>query len=307
MLGTLLHGYAEAERLLEQVPDRSSPEWHQEWLATQLDQLLPLQLHRIPVQEMAEMLAKIQPTVEQSGTTVQQAQFFLSAAAWHIARDRFLASEETVAQFRSALSAAQQTQHTSLVGFARFGLGRALFLSGRLDEAEEQMRAAMNVGDELGHVLLLERCLSFLPFIFRQRGQVEEVRWAITRALKVPEMKLTSLLLAHRAWLARRDGEMDKAEAYSRAALEEWQHQRQVNPHQWAALWPLIGALLAQQRISEAMHYERMLLDVGQQPSSEQLDALLESAWQAWDAGQQTRAHAHLQQALLLAEEKGYL
>ena len=163
------------------------------------------------------------------------------------------------------------------------------------------------IGEEMGHAFLLERCLSFLPFIFRQRGQVEEVRRVITRALTVPGMKLTSLLLAHRAWLARRDGEMDKAEEYSRAALEEWQHQRQVNPHQWAALWPLIGVLLVQQRISEAMHYGRMLLDVRQQPCSEQLGVLLESAWQAWNAGQQARAYAHLQQVLPLAEKMGYL
>jgi DNA-binding SARP family transcriptional activator len=306
-LETLLHGYKEAERILEQAPDRSSLQWHQEWLDIQLDQLLPLQLHRISVQEMSEMLEKIQPIVDQYGTVAQQAQFFLSAAARNLARDRPEVSEETIAQFRSALSAVQQTENTSLVGFARFGLGRTLFLSGHLDEAEEQMRAAMNVGEEMGHAFLLERCLSFLPFIFRQRGQVEEVRRVITRALTVPGMKLTSLLLAHRAWLARRDGEMDKAEEYSRAALEEWQHQRQVNPHQWAALWPLIGVLLVQQRLSEAMHYGRMLLDVRQQPSSEQLGVLLESAWQAWNAGQQARAYAHLQQVLPLAEEMGYL
>lgn len=306
-LETLLQGYREAERILEQAPDRSGLAWQQEWLDIQLDQLLPLRLHRISVQEMTEMIEKIQPIVEQYGTAAQQAQFFLSAAAQNIARNRSLASEETVAQFRSALSAAQQTKNASLVGFARFGLGQALCLSGHLDEAEEQMRATMNIGEETGHVLLMERCLSFLPSIFRQQGQVEEVRWVITRALTVPGMALTSMMVAHRAWLAWRDGEMDKAEAYSRAALEEWQHQPPVNPHQWTSLWPLIGVLLVQERLAEAIHYVRMLLDPGQRPPSEQVGALLESARQAWDAGQQAKAHALLQQVLPLAEEMGYL
>ena len=96
-LETLLRGYTEAERILEQAPDRASLQWHQEWLDIQLDQLLPLQLHRISVQQMNEMLEKIQPIVEQYGTAAQQAQFFLSAAAWNMARDRSLVSEETVA------------------------------------------------------------------------------------------------------------------------------------------------------------------------------------------------------------------
>lgn len=253
-LETLLRGYTETEGILEHAPDRSSLAWHQELLDIQLDQLLPLHLHRISVQEMNQMLEKIRPIVEQYGTMAQQAQFFLSTAARNIARDRSLVSEETVAQFRSALLAVQQTRNRVLVGFARFGLGRALCLSGRLDEAEEQMRAAMKVGEETGNVLLLERSLSFLPFIFRQRGQVEEVRGVITLALTVPGMTLTSMMVAHRAWLAWRDGEMDKAEEYSRAALEEWQHQRQGTPHRWAALWPLIGILLVQERFSEAVY-----------------------------------------------------
>jgi len=205
------------------------------------------------------------------------------------------------------LSVAQQTEKTSFVGFARFGLGRALFLSGRLDEAEEQMRAAMNVGEEMGHVLLLERYLSFLPFIFRQRGQVEEVRRVITRALTVPGMTLTSLLLAHRAWLAWRDGEMDKAEEYSKAALEEWQHQRQGNPHHWAALWPLIGVMLGQERLSEAMHYVRMLLLPPEQHVPEALKNLLETVVQAWEAEQHEQVYLLLQHAVPLAKEQGYL
>jgi tetratricopeptide (TPR) repeat protein len=306
-LETLLYGYTEAERILEQAPDQSSLEWQQEWLDIQLDQLLPLQLHRISLQEMTGIIEMIQPIVEQYGTATQQVQFFLSATARNIARDRSLVSEETIAQFRSALLAAQQTQNTSLVGFAHFGLGHALYLSDHLDEAEEQMRTAMNIGEETGHVFLLERCFSFLPFIFRQRGQVEEVRWVIARALAVPGMTLTGLMIAHRAWLARRDGEMDKAEEYSRAALDEWQHQRQVNPHQWATLWPLIGVLLIQGRLSEAMPYVCMLLDPRQQLSRKALGVLLKSARQAWDAGQQVKAHACLQQALSLAEEMGYL
>jgi tetratricopeptide (TPR) repeat protein len=307
-LETLLSGYKEAERILEQAPDRSSLAWQQEWLELQLDQLLPLQLHRVSLQEMSRVLEKMQPIVEEYGTPAQQAQFFLTTAVRNMARDRYIVSEETVAKFRSALPAVQQTGNLSLIGFARFGLGASLFFSGHLDEAEEQMRAAMNVGEEIGNIVLLERCLSLLPLIFRQRGQVEEVRSVIARALAIAGMPLTSMIVAHRAWLAWRDGAMDKVEEYGKAALEEWRQQRQVNPHQWAGLWPLIGVALAQERLPETMQYVRLLLTPTQQPPHpEELSILLEAALQAWDAGQQEEARTLLQQAAPLARGMGYL
>lgn len=256
---------------------------------------------------MTAVIEKIQPIVEQYGTAAQRAQFFLSTAARNIALDHYIVSEETVAKFRSALSAVQQAGNKRLIGFARFGLGTSLFLSGHLDEAEEHMHAAMNTGEEIGNVVLLERCFSFLPFVFRQRGQVEEVRHIIARALAEPGITLTSRMVAHRAWLAWRDGDMEKAEEYGKAALGEWQHQRQVDPYQWAGLWPLIGVMLVQERLSEAMQYVRMLLDPRQRQPPEALKKLLEAAVQAWETEQHHTAYSLLQQAIHLAEEQGYL
>jgi tetratricopeptide (TPR) repeat protein len=306
-LETLLQGYKQAEYLLEQAPDRSGCEWQQEWLDIQLDQILPLQVHRISVQEMTEVIEKMQPIVEQYGTEAQQAQFFLSTAARNMARDRAQVSEETITQFRSALQAVQQTRNTSFIGFARYGLGRALFLAGHLNEAEEQLRLAMNVGEEVGHVFLLDRCLSFLPFIFRQRGQAEEVRQVITRALSMQGMRQTGMLAAHRAWLAWRDGKMEQAEEYSKTALAEWQDQRQVNPHRWAALWPLIGVMLVQKRLSEAIHYVRMLLLPPAPPLSEELRSLLETMVQEWEDERHEHVSLLLQHVVPLAQEQGYL
>ena len=53
--------------------------------------------------------------------------------------------------------------------------------------------------------------------------------------------------------------------------------------------------------------YMRMLLDPTQQPLPEKLRVILESALQAWDAGQQEEVRSLLQRAVPLAEEMGYL
>ncbi|GHO60445.1 hypothetical protein [Ktedonobacter robiniae] len=64
---------------------------------------------------------------------------------------------------------------------------------------------------------------------------------------------------------------------------------------------------LAQGQISVAMNDVRRLFDPTQQPPREPLDALLEAALHAWDAGEQEEAHLLLQQMLPLAEQMGYL
>ena len=296
--------FQEAERILEQASIKSSTEWLQEWIQLQLDQLLPL---RGSVDEMTAVIEKAQPIVEQYGTAEQRGQFLLAVVARDVNRDRYVVSEKTLSNSRNALAAIQQTGNKGQIGFAHFALGNCLLWPGHLDEAEEQLYAAMSVGEQLGVVTLLVRCLTFLPFIFRRRGQVEQVRSIITRALAVSEARNISIITGHHAWVAWRDGNMVEAEAYGRASLEDRQHQQRVNAFQWVGLWPLIGVVLAQGKITEAMNYVRMLLDPTQQPPPAKLSALLEAALQAWDAGQQEEACSLLQQAVPLAREMGYL
>jgi len=297
-------GFQEAESILEQAPVKSSTAWLQEWIQLQLDQLFPI---RASVNEMTAVIERAQPIVEQHGTAEQRGQFFLAVVARDVNRDRYVVAEKTISNSRNALSAIQQTGNKSQVGYAHFALGNCLLWPGHLDEAEEQLRTAISVGEQVGDVTLLVRCLTFLPFIFRRRGQVEEVRSIITRALTMSEARNISIITGHRAWVAWRDGNMVEAEAYGRASLVDRQHQQRVNALQWVGLWPLIGVMLAQEKIAEAMHYVRMLLDPTQQPPPEKLSAILEATLQAWDDGQQEEARALLQQAVPLAKEMGYL
>jgi len=296
--------FREAECILEQASDKSSTAWLQEWIQLQLDQLFPL---RASVDEMTAVIEKAQPIVEQHGTAEQRGLFLQAVSVRDLIRDRYVVAEKTALSSRAALAAIQQTGNKGLLGFAHFALGNCLLWSGDLDEAEEHMRAGLSIGEQVGDVTVLVRCLTFLPFIYRLRGQVEMVRSVITRALTVSEARDISIITGHRAWVAWRDGDMVEAEAYGRATLEDRRRQQRVNAFLWVGLWPLIGVVLAQEKMAEAMSYVRILLDPTQQPPPETLGALLEAALQAWDAGQQQEARALLQQAVPLAEKMGYL
>lgn len=294
-----------AERILEQATDKSRIEWLREWIDLQLDQLLPL---RGSLDEMTVIINKAQSTVEQYGTVEQRGQFFQAVVARDAIRDRYVATEETIAYCRKALTDLLSTGNQSLIGFAHFVLGNRLLWANQLDEAEKEMCTAVQIAEQIGNTTLLTRCLTFLPFIYRRRGQVERVRSILTRAQDMGATQHNSLLTGHRAWIAWHDGNLTEVERHGRASLEERQPQRMgVNPFQWVGLWPLIAVTLAQEKIADAINDVRMLLAPTQQRPPEQLSVLLRASLQAWDAGRQDEAHTLLQQAVSLAEKTGYL
>jgi DNA-binding SARP family transcriptional activator len=289
-----------AERILEQAVDKSSAAWQQEWIQLQLNQLLPL---RGSVDEMTAIIEKAQSVVEQHGTPHQRGYFLLAMAARDNMRDRHVVSEQTVSNCRTALAIFEQTGDQGGQGFACVGLGISLLGAGQLDEAEEQLCVALRYGERGGGATLQARCLTYLPFIYRRRGQVEQVRSIVSRALLRPEARKNTILAGHRAWVAWRDGDLAEAETWGRASIEG----QQDNALLWTGLWPLIGVLLTQEKAAEAVDYARMLLDPSQQPLADTVKAPLDAALQAWDAGRREDARVLLRQTLPLAEQMGYL
>jgi len=75
----------------------------------------------------------------------------------------------------------------------------------------------------------------------------------------------------------------------------------------WTALWPLISIAQAQDQLSAAIDDARVLLAPQQQPLPDALRTAIEAATRKWDSGRLEAACAHLQQAVALAGEIGYL
>jgi hypothetical protein len=299
--------YQEAAHLLEHAQPQEGQEWRNEWLQTHLGHLQVFFL-LAQWQEMTRMIEQMQPLLEQYGTAAQRATFFAHVAMRDAVRDRYVVATDTLATCQVGLEASLETGNPHLIGTARFVMGYCLLLSGKFDQAEEELQAALTTGEQVGDAELVARCrLHFLPLVFRRRGQVEAVRSMVAHAAAQGERRYANVITAQRAWVAWRDGKREEAETAGRAAVEEWQRQRPVYPFQWTGLWPLIGLAAASAQFALAVDYVRMLLPPTQQRPPEALLRLLEEILQACDAGHHESVRSLLQRAIPLAQDMGYL
>jgi tetratricopeptide (TPR) repeat protein len=297
--------YREAEHLLEQA-EPEGQKWRDEWLHTHLGHLQVFFLLG-EWQEMTRMIEQTRPLLEQDGTAAQRATFLAHVAMRDAVRDHYVVAEATLSTCQVGLSAALETGDPHLIGAIRFVLGYCFFLSDQFEQAEEELRAALVTGEQVGDAELVGRCrLHFLPLVWRRRGQVEAVRRVVADAAQ-GEKRYTGVLTAQRAWIAWRDCKREEAERAGRAAVEEWQRQRPIYPFQWIGLWPLIDIAATSAQFALAVDYVRLLFAPTQQRMPETLLTLLEEVVQAWDAGHRERVRSLLQHAISLAQSIGYL
>ena len=147
--------------------------------------------------------------------------------------------------------------------------------------------------------------------LYRERGQVAEAEANAARALEAATaarmLEQVAMTQANRAWIAWRKGDLAEAEAQGQAALDSWRRGQFVHAFHWTARWPLLAVALAQERVAEALDHARAMLDPQQQQLPEALEAALEQALQTGEAGKKEAARPHLQRAVELAQETGYL
>jgi len=223
-------------------------------------------------------------------------------------RDHYVVAPATLSTCQVGISAAVETGDPHLIGATRFVLGYCFFLSGKFEQAEEELRAALVAGEQVGDAELVARCrLHFLPLVYRRRGQVEAVRSMVVRAMAQGERRYAGVITAQRAWVAWRDGKREEAEMDGQAAVAEWQRQRPIYPFQWTGLWPLIDIAATSEQLANAMDYVRLLLAPTQQRPPETLLTVLEEAVRTWDAGHRELVRSLLQRAISLAQSMGYL
>lgn len=299
-----------AETALSNTPGEQAEEMWQEWIQVQFDRMWLYHV-QARIREVYDLVEKVQPVVETYGTPLQMATYYVYIFTRNFRRDRYAISDETLAYAKAALKACQQSGNASMIAQAQFTYAFCKTWHDDLEEGEEQFYAGLQTAERIGDALVQAQCLTYLSIVHRRRGRVEETRrcssQALAKATEVQRPEYVGTATSNLAWVALRLGNVDECREKSLAALELWRPLSLKYPFCWTALLPLISVALAKQQVSEAVQYTRMLLEPHQQRLPDALTAALEAAIQAWDTDQPETAHAHLQQAITIAQEMGYL
>jgi hypothetical protein len=226
-------------------------------------------------------------------------------------RDRYVVSDQTLAIAREALGASREWGDLKVMAESQFEVGFLYLWRRELKAAEENLQAALELVETCGAASTRTIILTYLTVLCRFRGQVDAVRNHAGRAeeaavaARMPDY--VAAAQGNLAWAAWREGNLADAEARSRAALQQWRQSALVYPFRWISLWPLVGMALACGRDEEAWAHARALLEPAQQRLPAELNGALQAAVQAKADDQAGVARLHLDRAMQLAREMGYL
>jgi tetratricopeptide (TPR) repeat protein len=299
-----------AEALLGPEPFQPMAEWWQGWGDVQLFRLNAYYTMG-RWREMARVLDKLRPIVEQQGAVRLRGLYLCNRVVMAMRRDRYVISDETLADARDWLAMTPEAGDRFFIEFAHYLVGWLLVLRGEFEEAEKVLQTALGLTEQTRNLWVEAYVLNWLAMLWRRRGQVRRARHYASRALKtaraVQHPEQVGLARAHLAWVAWREGNLPGAEEMGRAAQRSWQRSQWAYAIQWTALWPLLAIALEGDRIPEALDHARAMLDPMQQRLPADLEAALEKACQMADAGQPEAIRVQLRRTVELAQGLGYL
>jgi hypothetical protein len=296
--------------LLGKQPGKDDNPWLDEWLEVQVEKVWThYWLAQWP--EMDVLVNKLQPVVKERGRPANRMRLLWASGLMNLRKGRYTVSDEMLANSREALDLSEKWGSPKSRVEYRFELGFLHLWRRELDEAGENLQASLELARTCEIVLMQILSLTYLTVLHRFRGRVNEVLNYARQAQEAAEAAQMPAYVAaargNQAWLALRGRDLPAAEQSGRAAIGLWQQSPLVYPFQWQALWPLIAVTLEQDREDEAWAYVRALFEPTQQHLPQELDTALGAALQAKRKGQESESRSHLDGALKLAWEMGYL
>jgi tetratricopeptide (TPR) repeat protein len=299
-----------AEAALGPEPADSALAWWQEWVEIQCDRVWH-HYWLAQVDEIVELIEKTRPLVEQYGMPLQCSRFFQTLVLMALRRDRYVISEETLADAWAAVEAGKASGDLNETATQEFMMGFCLLWHGNLDEAKEHLQTALALTERTGDVATQTRCLTYLTVVCRKRGQAAQSLQYASQALAVatpaqmPEY--IGAAKANMSWAACREAILTLGETYARDARKLWEQSQTVYPFQWLALFPLAFVALEQDSPAEAIDCIRTVLSPDQQRLPDDLTAAAEAAVAAWDQNEPDVAQDRARAVLELAQQSGLL
>ncbi len=310
MYSETLAACQQAELALGDPPDADDHPWWAEWIEVQVDQVWARYwLAQWP--EMNKLLNRVEPIVRELGGVASRMRFLMASCLMHLRRERYVVSDEMLADSREALALSQEQGSLSTIIEYQFELGFLHLWRRELDEAGQNLQAALELAETCGVVWLQTLSLTYLTVLSRFRSQMGGFADFALRAQEAADAAhmpdYVAAARANQAWLAWRSGDLAAAEAEGQEALRVWRKSPLVYPFQWQALWPLVAVALECGREDEAWQHAEALLEPTQQLLPDALNTALVAAVQAKVENQTGAARPHLDRALALAREMGYL
>ena len=299
-----------AEVCLGQEPFPPVAEWWKEWGDVRSYRLNAYYIMG-RLREMAQVLDELRPVVEQHGAVRLRGLYLCNRVIMAMRRDRYVISDETLAEARKWLAATPKAGDRFWIEFAHYLVGWLLVLRDEFEEAEEVLQTALALTEQTRNLWIETYVLNWLAALWRKRCQVRKARHYASRGLNtartVHHPEQVGLSQGHLAWVAWREGNQAEAGDLGQAARRSWQRSQWVYAFHWTALWPLLAMALEGDRISEALDHARAMLDPTQQKLPRPMESTLESAIEAGEAGQPEAVRAWLQRAVEEAQGSGYL
>ncbi len=307
--------YSEAVELYKKTIDDlqacrniDSETWMQVWLDTHLGLMDALYFQALP-EEMSQVSRDIQGMLDQFGTPEQRFQILNFLDAMELQQSRYQPNEINLENRRILLDHEMRTGDPVKIAGAHFGYAFVLLWHGDLSLARQHFTEALSVAEKAAYGLLQVQCSIYLMVLHRLQGEtslVEEM-WLSTHqvAKEVGFPVYIGSSLANRAWLNYRQSQWEAATADARAALECWGNS--PYPFKWLAYWVVLAIALRQDRFGDAVEAARAMLGPPQQRQPDDLSAVLEEALRSWEKQDIERAQGFLEQAVRLAQERGFL
>ena len=255
-----LEAFHQAEIVLGKQPDEDITNWWDEWLEVQIEQIWAYYwLALWP--EMNELLTQVKPVVKERGGFASRIQLLNASCLMHLRRERYIVSDEMLANSIEALAASQELESLKTRIECQFELGFLHLWRREFNMAEENLLAALGL-TEISRILPLRTIiLTYLTVLCRFQGQVDGVLTYVGLAQKAAEeAQMPDYIAAAKgnlAWLAWRIQDLPAVEQRGKEALALWQQSPLVYPFQWQALWPLITVALEQdQRMKHGHLFE---------------------------------------------------
>lgn len=301
-----------SERPIAQAPFTSTELWWHEWLQIQLDRI-SVYYWKAELEPLCARIEAIRRVVAPRGTALQRGHYFHALTQRNLQIERFVPSAATVGYARksvTAYEAAGEAREGHWVLSARFTLAFLLMLHGSLEEAEEQMNAALLAGEQSHDLEVQTRCLTYLTVIHRRLGRLGSAEKLAQRSLSLAKAEQVNEYAGAAngtlSWIAISRGDYAEAERAGREALAYWEPLALVYPFQWLARLPLCFVALTQDRLHDAVDQARSVLDLRQQRLPRRLASKLEAALLIFAEGRAAHVERVLLEALRIAQERGY-